>query len=117
AIILPYHKALDAAREASLSSDSKIGTTGKGIGPAYEDRAARRAVLFGDLFNKETLRAKIELALREKNFILENYYKTTTFQVDDLMKSLAQVAEDLAPYRCKDASLTIGKYIKSGKRV
>ena len=117
AIILPYHKALDAAREASLSKDAKIGTTGKGIGPAYEDRASRRAVLFGDIFDQQTLRAKIELALREKNFILENYYKAPTFNIDEIMRSLAEVAEDLAPYRCRDTSLVVGKQLKAGKRV
>jgi adenylosuccinate synthase len=116
-IILPYHKALDAAREASMSSDGKIGTTGKGIGPAYEDRASRRAVLFGDLFNRESLRAKLELALREKNFMLKNYYKVDTFEIDDLMKSLEKVADELAPYRSKDVSLHISKSIKAGKRV
>lgn len=115
-IILPYHKALDAAREAALS-DGKIGTTGKGIGPAYEDRASRRAVLFGDIFDRETLKAKIELALREKNFMLENYYKAEGFKVETLLKDLSDVAEELAPYRTKDASLFINKTLKSGKRV
>ncbi|MFM6927035.1 MAG: adenylosuccinate synthase [Bdellovibrio sp.] len=115
-IILPYHKAMDAAREAALQ-DGKIGTTGKGIGPAYEDRASRRAVLFGDLFSPETLKAKLELALREKNFMLENYYKAPTFKLDELLADLAKVAEDLAPYRAKDTSLLISKGLKSGKRV
>ncbi|KHD87848.1 MAG: adenylosuccinate synthetase [Bdellovibrio sp. ArHS] len=115
-IILPYHKALDAAREAALS-DGKIGTTGKGIGPAYEDRASRRAVLFGDIFDRETLKAKVELALREKNFMLENYYKAPTFKLEDIMADLEKVAEDLAPYRCKDSSLFINKNLKAGKRV
>lgn len=116
AIILPYHKALDAARETALS-DNKIGTTGKGIGPAYEDRASRRAVLFGDIFNKETLKAKVELALREKNFMLENYYKTAGFKTDDVVASLLEIAEELAPYRCKDTSLLINKNLKASKRV
>lgn len=115
-IILPYHKALDAAREAALS-DGKIGTTGKGIGPAYEDRASRRAVLFGDIFDRETLKMKIELALREKNFMLENYYKTQGFKLEDIMNDLAKVADELAPYRTKDASLFISKNLKAGKRV
>lgn len=115
-IILPYHKALDAAREAALQ-DGKIGTTGKGIGPAYEDRASRRAILFGDLFDPESLKAKIELALREKNFMLENYYKAPTFKLDAILSDLAKVAEELAPYRAKDTSLLISKALKSGKRV
>lgn len=115
-IILPYHKALDAAREAALS-DGKIGTTGKGIGPAYEDRASRRAVLFGDIFNADTLKEKLELALQEKNFMLKNYYKHEGFKLEDLMKDLLQLAEDLAPYRIKDASLLVNKALKSGKKV
>jgi adenylosuccinate synthase len=116
AIILPYHKALDAARESSLS-ENKIGTTGKGIGPAYEDRASRRAVLFGDLFHPETLKAKIELALAEKNFVLENFYKTKGFNAEEIFNSLADVAKELAPYRCKDTSLLINKTLKAGKRI
>lgn len=115
-VILPYHKAIDAARESALS-DEKIGTTGKGIGPAYEDRASRRAVLFGDLFHQESLKKKIDLALQEKNFILENYYKVPKFKTEDILAELAEVAEELAPYRCKDTSLMISKYIKAGKRV
>lgn len=115
-VILPYHKILDAARESALSNE-KIGTTGKGIGPAYEDRASRRAVLIGDLFNRESLRKKLELALREKNFILENYYKTTGCDINELMKDLEAIAEELAPYRAKDCSLFISKNLKAGKRV
>ncbi|QDK45067.1 adenylosuccinate synthase [Bdellovibrio sp. ZAP7] len=115
-IILPYHKALDSAREAALQG-SKIGTTGKGIGPAYEDRASRRAVLFGDIFDPQSLKEKLELALREKNFMLENYYKSSTFKLDDLLAQLKEVAEDLAPYRAKDTSLFISKALKANKRV
>jgi adenylosuccinate synthase len=115
-IILPYHKALDAAREKSLSNN-KIGTTGKGIGPAYEDRAARRAVTFGDLFDRSALQQKLELGLAEKNSLLEKVYGAETFKVEDLMKDLLPIAEYLAPYRCKDTSNVVHKALKSGKRV
>jgi len=116
-IILPYHKALDAAREQALTADGKIGTTGKGIGPAYEDRASRRAILFGDLFEPSSLRKKLELALREKNFMFENYYRIEQVDIDKLMKDLAAITEELAPYRGKDTSLYINKFLKAGKRV
>lgn len=116
-VILPYHKALDIAREQESAPDKKIGTTGKGIGPAYEDRASRRAVLFGDLFSPETLRAKLELALKEKNHMLENYYKVQGFKVEDLIQELSEVAQDLAPYRAKDTSAFISRTLKTGKRV
>lgn len=114
--ILPFHKLLDAARESSLTSN-KIGTTGKGIGPAYEDRASRRAILFGDLFSPETLKAKLELAIREKNFLFENYYKIPSIQIDTLYSQLLEAAEILKPYRQKDTSLVIHKAMKHGKRV
>lgn len=115
-IILPYHKALDAARESALS-DEKIGTTGKGIGPAYEDRASRRAVVFGDLFDKANLRKKLELSLSEKNSLLEKVYNQKGFNVDDLLKELEPVAEALAPYRSKDVSAIVHKALKNSKRV
>jgi adenylosuccinate synthase len=115
-LILPFHKALDAVREASLS-DQKIGTTGKGIGPAYEDRASRRALTFGDLFHPELLKKKLELSLKEKNPLLEKVYGSKTFDVSTLLKDLAKIAEELSQYRCKDVSLVVYKQLKAGKKV
>ncbi len=115
-IILPYHKALDAAREKSLSAE-KIGTTGKGIGPAYEDRAARRALVFGDLFDLSVMRKKLELSLQEKNSLLEKVYGEKPFTVDAMVAFLTPLAEELAPYRCKDVSSLVYKQIKSNRRV
>ncbi len=115
-VILPYHKALDGAREASLS-ENKIGTTGKGIGPAYEDRASRRAITFGDLFDPKTLKAKIELSLTEKNLLLEKLYGRETFKVDEIYEKVVSLAESLAPYRCKDSSSIIYKATKTGKMI
>jgi len=115
-IILPYHKALDSAREKSLAHQ-KIGTTGKGIGPAYEDRAARRAITFGDLFDQSVLREKLVLGLQEKNALLEKVYGEKPFVVDDLLPALAVLAEELAPYRCKDVSALVHKQLKGNRRV
>ncbi len=115
-IILPYHKALDAAREKSLSAE-KIGTTGKGIGPAYEDRAARRALVFGDLFDVSVMRKKLELSLQEKNALLEKVYSEKPFAIEDMVSFLTPLAEELAPYRCKDVSSLVYKQIKSNRRV
>ncbi len=115
-LILPYHKALDAAREKALS-DQKIGTTGKGIGPAYEDRAARRALVFGDLFDRDTLRKKLELGLSEKNALLEKVYGEKTFSIDELMSSLEKLAEELTPYRGKDVSALVYKQLRTNRRV
>jgi len=73
-LILPYHVALDKAREAARGK-SAIGTTGRGIGPAYEDKVARRGLRLGDLFRRETLAAKLGEIIAYHNFQLTNYYK------------------------------------------
>jgi adenylosuccinate synthase len=115
-VLLPYHRQLDMAREKAAGHE-KIGTTGRGIGPAYEERAARKALLFGDLFQKDQLKTKLESALKEKNFLLEKFYNEPPVKVDDLMKLIEDVSEQLAPYRCKDTSLVIHKALRSGKKV
>lgn len=115
-MLLPYHRMLDGARENSLGHE-KIGTTGKGIGPAYEDRASRRAVLFGDLFQKDRLREKLELSLREKNFLLERFYKLEPVSIDKLIHDLEEFAEELEPYRCRDTSLVVHKALRAGKKI
>ena len=73
-VILPYHTALDAAREAKRG-DAKIGTTGKGIGPAYEDKVARRAIRVADLLNEKRLEEKLCENLDYHNYVLVNYLK------------------------------------------
>ncbi|WP_350636204.1 adenylosuccinate synthetase, partial [Pseudoalteromonas sp. GW168-MNA-CIBAN-0100] len=73
-LILPFHVALDVARETARG-DKPIGTTGRGIGPAYEDKVARRGLRVGDLFNPELFAAKLEEVLEYHNFTLVNYYK------------------------------------------
>lgn len=114
-IILPYHKELDKAREEALGNE-KIGTTGKGIGPAYEDRASRRAILLQDIFDKKTLKSKIEKSLEEKNYLLEKYGKKPV-SADDVYNLAVKCAEELAPFRCSDASTTIYNALHSRKRV
>lgn len=115
-VLLSYHRLIDASREKALGNE-KIGTTGKGIGPAYEDRASRMAILFGDLFNKDNLKAKLDSSLKEKNFLLEKFYKVEPVDSQKLFNRLLEIAEILAPYRCKDASLMVHKALKSGKKV
>ena len=115
-LILPYHRQLDQAREKSAGLE-KIGTTGKGIGPAYEERASRKALLFGDLFNRDTLRGKLEASLKEKNFLLEKFYGEKPVSIDSMLTLIDKVVEELAPHRCKDTSLIIYKALKGGKKV
>jgi adenylosuccinate synthase len=115
-VLLSAHRALDQAREKALGNE-KIGTTGRGIGPAYEDRASRKAILFSDLFDEPKLREKLEASLKEKNFLLKEYYKTEAINVDALYKRLVELRGMLAPYRCKDASMMVYKALKGGKKV
>ncbi|MDR6234998.1 adenylosuccinate synthase [Pseudomonas oryzihabitans] len=72
-LILPYHVALDQAREKARG-EAKIGTTGRGIGPAYEDKIARRGLRVGDLFHPERFAAKLKEVLDYHNFVLQNYF-------------------------------------------
>lgn len=115
-VLLSYHRKLDAAREVAAGNE-KIGTTGKGIGPAYEDRASRKAILFGDLFDRERLKGKLEASLKEKNFLLEQFYKQEPVEVEPLFGRLVELAAELEPYRSKDTSLVVHRAIKAGKKV
>ena len=86
-VILPYHKLLDQLKEKRRGGDA-IGTTGRGIGPAYVSKVSRVGIRMVDLLDKGTLRNKIEQNIRDINFALENLYKEPTLSVDDLMKEL-----------------------------
>lgn len=114
--LLPYHKVLDQAREKALS-EGKIGTTGKGIGPAYEDRAARRALIMSDLFDSSTLLKKLEFVLKEKNALLTNLYDLPAIKAQDIFDQIQTVINELKPYRSSDISLLIAQKIKQGKRL
>lgn len=115
-LLMPYHKILDVARESYLNKE-KIGTTGKGIGPAYEDRTSRRGLIFSDLFQPKTLKEKLDRALMEKNVLFEKIYGQKPFETTELVEKLLQAAEKLAPHRCQDTSHLILKAIKGGKKV
>ena len=95
-LILPYHVELDLAREKARGSQ-KIGTTGRGIGPAYEDKAARRGVRLGDLFYWQGFAAKLSEVMEYHNFMLESYYKTTPVEFSKTLDECAAVAEQIKP--------------------
>lgn len=114
--LLPYHKVLDQAREKALS-EGKIGTTGKGIGPAYEDRAARRALVMSDLFDEKTLLQKLEFVMQEKNTLLTKLYDLPPISAQEIFDQIQTVIQDLKPYRTTDVSLMISQKIKQGKRI
>ena len=114
-LVLPFHCQLDQARE-SETGDRKLGTTGRGIGPSYEDRASRRALLFRDLFSSN-LKDQLSQCLKEKNFLLEKLYGQKPVDADAIHGKLLEVAETLRPYRCQNVSFEVTKMIQSGKRV
>ncbi len=114
-VIMPYHKAIDLAREKRKGKD-KIGTTGRGIGPAYEDKATRRGVRFVDLIDPESFREKLEAILPEKNHYLETYLDDNPLEFNAILSEYQALAERLAPY-VKDVSSHLNQSIEQGKQV
>jgi adenylosuccinate synthase len=95
-LILPHHIALDQAREAAKGA-SKIGTTGRGIGPAYEDKVARRAVRLQDLFHRERFAAKLGESLDFHNFVLKNYFRAEIVDFERTLDETMRLAERIKP--------------------
>src|SRR5690349_6511412 len=95
-LILPYHSAVDRAREAAKGA-AKIGTTGRGIGPAYEDKVARRAIRVQDLFHRERFAAKLGEVLDYHNFVLKNYYKRATVDFHEVLDQTLALADRIKP--------------------
>jgi len=93
-LILPYHVALDNARETLLGSKA-IGTTGRGIGPAYEDKVSRRALRVDDLFNMKTFSVKLKKVMEYHNFQLVNYYKVDPVSYHDVLAQMTGMADRL----------------------
>src|SRR5205823_4940216 len=95
-LILPYHAALDLAREAAKGAH-KIGTTGRGIGPAYEDKVARRAIRLQDLFKPVRFAEKLQELLEFHNFVLKNYYHVDEVSFQKTLDESLALAPRLAP--------------------
>jgi adenylosuccinate synthase len=95
-LILPYHVALDVARETAKGK-AKIGTTGRGIGPAYEDKVARRAIRLQDIFYRERLAAKLGEVLDYHNFVLKNYFNAPTVDFQKTLDDTLILAERIKP--------------------
>jgi adenylosuccinate synthase len=114
-VILPWHRALDAAREKAAGKDS-IGTTGRGIGPAYEDKVARRGVRVAELLEPDALRDKLDTVAKAKNFELREFYGADTVDVDALHADAVDWGRQLEQYidhtgRILDHSLRDGKNV------
>jgi adenylosuccinate synthase len=114
-LVMPWHIALDGARERRLGR-LQIGTTRRGIGPAYADKATRIGIRVQDLLDPKILRQKLELAVREKNVWLERVYELEPFDVEDVVATQLGLAERLAPY-VADTSLLVDRALRAGERV
>jgi adenylosuccinate synthase len=95
-VIMPYHKRLDVARERAKGA-AKIGTTGRGIGPCYEDKVARRGIRVAELLDPEVLRARLAEVLPEKNFYLEKFLADQPLAEDEILAPYLEMGKRLAP--------------------
>jgi len=95
-IILPHHIVLDKMRE-NVRGNQKIGTTGRGIGPAYEDKVARRGLRVSDLFDSDRFKASLEEVMDYHNFVLVNYFRTGKVSVQETLDASLEFAEELRP--------------------
>ena len=114
-VIMPYHRALDSARENAKGS-GKIGTTGRGIGPAYEDKIARTGIRVCDLIDDEVFREKLVRNLEEKNFYLVNLFKGEPIDPKAVYEEYRVYAEAIRPY-VRNTSVVLDQEIRQGKKV
>src|SRR6185436_3867513 len=112
---LPYHKALDLAREEA-AGEAKIGTTGRGIGPAYETKVSRYGIRVADLLDPQVLRDKIVFACAEKNPVLQTVYGKETFDPGQLYDAYRKFGEVLAP-RITNGTVLINEQIRAGRPI
>jgi adenylosuccinate synthase len=114
-LILPHHIAIDQARERA-KGEAKIGTTGRGIGPAYEDKVARRAIRIQDLYARERFAAKLGEVLDYHNFVLRNYFHAETVDFQKTLDDTLALAAKLAPM-VADVSGEVNAIIAAGASV
>jgi adenylosuccinate synthase len=114
-VIMPYHKQIDHGREQKKGHD-KIGTTGRGIGPACEDKATRNGIRFVDLVDREDFVEKLNAILPEKNAYLTHYLGAPTIDRDTIVQGYAPLAERLAPY-VDNVSVILNDQIQKGRQV
>jgi adenylosuccinate synthase len=114
-VILPYHVILDSLQEEE-KGENKIGTTKKGIGPAYMDKAARTGIRVVDLLDKEVFRAKLEQNVIEKNRLLKQIYGIDPLKVDVILDEYYEYGQVMAEYVC-DTSFLLNDALDQGKRV
>ena len=114
-LIMPYHKLLDTASEEK-EGENKIGTTGRGIGPAYVDKANRKGIRIVDLLDREMFEKKLRYNLHEKNELLKKVYGKLPLDVDAIIREYLDFDKIIDPY-IKDVSVYLSEAIESGKSI
>ena len=114
-LILPYHKALDGAREHTRAG-SAIGTTRRGIGPAYVDKVARTGIRVADLMDPDEWQPKVRAAVKEKNAILRHVYDQSELDADTIIAQLEEVAAHILPF-ATDTPALLARALATGKHV
>ncbi len=114
-LIMPYHKHVDVAREAA-KENKMIGTTGRGIGPCYEDKASRHGIRMSDLLNPAKFEEKVRLNVEEKNFLLTRFLSAEPVDADDIIKRFSVYRERIAPY-ITDVSVFVNAGIRAGRQI
>ncbi|MFD2680876.1 adenylosuccinate synthase [Bacillus seohaeanensis] len=114
-VILPYHIKLDEVEEERKGAN-KIGTTKKGIGPAYMDKAARNGIRIADLLDRELFEEKLSRNLEEKNRLLERFYETEGFKLEDILEEYYEYGQQVKKY-VVDTSVVLNDAIDDGRRV
>ncbi|MDD9270822.1 adenylosuccinate synthase [Paenibacillus sp. GCM10023248] len=114
-VIMPYHLVLDGLEE-DRKGDSKIGTTRKGIGPCYMDKAARNGIRIADLMDAQEFELKLRRIVAEKNVLIEQVYGSKGLDVEPILKEYLAYAEIIRPY-VTDTSVVLNEYIDQGRRV
>jgi adenylosuccinate synthase len=114
-LIMPYHQVIDVAREEKQGAQ-QIGTTGRGIGPAYEDKMARRGIRFAELIDPELFRSKVAGFLEEKNFYLQNYFNRPPLDAEAIIAQYLGYAERLRPH-VANVSVVIDRAVKDRKHL
>ena len=114
-LIFPYHKQIDRAREAKKSL-TKIGTTGRGIGPSYADKASRTGIRMCDLYDEPLFKEKLKAAVTEKNEILQKIYGQPVCDFETIYAEYRQYAKKMAPYVC-DTSLLLWEARRAKKKI
>jgi len=115
-LIMPYHKALDLAREAAKAEGKKLGTTGRGIGPCYDDKIIRNGIKVADLLDSSLFREKLEDNVKEKNFYLTKLLNADPLDPENIYAEFQDYAERLAPF-IDNVSILIDDALHSGKNV